>query len=285
MAVPAAPTIASVVDELEVAAARLTVTVPANTEELFVWRVGASGVVAGVRGWYSGDVTSPTSQIVRDFESPLGIALTYFAQGGNVDGLSPVSAGVVHTQPSTPTDNPQLVDLVRPTNTRSIVLEEMPQMEYPIETGVHRVLQRHTPVVTSDVAGTPNFDLAFYTLVFPDERDACREILGNGLPVLLRTPPEQGVGNLFFQVLAFSVERPSRVAFHEERRFLVQGVQIERPDPTLYTPQPPATYAGVEATYATYAELLTARGTYDGMLYDYGTGETAPTIPWIPADV
>ena len=69
-----------------------------------------------------------------------------------------------------------------------------------------------------------------------------------------------------------------------DRRFVVSGRQVDRPDPVLYTPAAPATYATVKAAYATYAALKAARGSYDGVLYDY-TGAAIDIVPWPPSDL
>jgi hypothetical protein len=89
--------------------------------------------------------------------------------------------------------------------------------------------------VTTDVAKAPAFELAFVTL---DEvgRDRARATLATGVPVLLRTPPEQGVGDLYLSVTSYVEQRPSRIALHSERRFIVQGQEVDPPAPSLYAP-------------------------------------------------
>jgi hypothetical protein len=118
------------------------------------------------------------------------------------------------------------------------------------------------------------------------ERDQVRTVLGSGYPCLLRTPPAQGVGNMYVGVTGFTEARASRVALHDDRRFRIACVQVERPDPSVYVPLAPMTYDLVAATYASYAELLAAVGSYDELAYTYPEGgEPGGAVPWLPDDV
>ena len=96
---------------------------------------------------------------------------------------------------------------------------------------------------------TPSFELAFLTDT-DSQREQARAALGNGVPVLLRTPPENGIGNLYFAVTGFSEQRIVPKATEPARRFVVAGTQVDRPDPSLYVPLTPATYADVKAAFA-----------------------------------
>jgi len=138
-------------------------------------------------------------------------------------------------------------------------------------------------VVTADLAWTPSAELDFVTL---DEASGgkARDTLGNGVPVLLRTLPEQGPGNIYLIMTGWSIARVSRVATRPERRFACQAVQIDRPDPRVYKPRPPLTYATLLTKYGTYPALKAA-GSYDKVLYDYAAGTTGAVAPWPPRDV
>jgi hypothetical protein len=70
-----------------------------------------------------------------------------------------------------------------------------------------------------------------------------------------------------------------------QRRFKVSVIQVERPDPAIFVPTAPMTYAAVKATYATYAALKAAVGTYDQLLYTFTGVDASPVIPWLPDDV
>jgi hypothetical protein len=265
-------------------AVALTAAPPGTTGLLELWREGPSGVRAYVRGYGppGGVYTPPAALVVRDYEAPLGLPLVYGASaytgtGGHVGDADTVTI----TVPAGAAD--WLVDLARPLNSRRILVESFAELAHDTPSGVHRVINRRSPIVTQDLAWTFAARLVFATLELAD-RDACNDALGNGVPVLLRTPPAHGVGNVYLAPLRWVEARPSRVAQHTPRRFDVDVVQVDRPDPTLYTPQAPGTYETLAATFATYAELLAERDTYDAVLYDYAAG-AGPVAPWPPSDV
>src|SRR5262245_1917463 len=62
--------------ETPVNAVRIDTTVPAGADRISIYREGPSGTPAGVRAWVDAMVT-PGPLIVRDFEPPLGVPLTY----------------------------------------------------------------------------------------------------------------------------------------------------------------------------------------------------------------
>jgi hypothetical protein len=118
-----------------------------------------------------------------------------------------------------------------------------------------------------------------------DERSRLIALLGNGVPVLVKTPPERGIGNLYLGVESWTIARPSRLAVHPDRRFSVRTVQVARPDPDLFVPQAPVLYSVVKSEFATYAELKAERASYDALAYSYTAAAPSPYPPWPPSDV
>lgn len=285
MALPV-PTIAVAV-EPTVLGVKVTIGVPAGTERLDVSRVGPSGVSAYVRTAYARVIGSaPATIIVRDFEAALGVPLVYTARVYKADGSQASSASAAAVTVTPPTLDPWLTDLIRPLNSQPVVVERFDPLAYEQPVGIHRVLERRAPVVTADIAWTPSGQLVFCTL---DEASftRARDALGNGVPVLLRTLPEQGPGNVYLMLTGWSIARVSRIATRPERRFTCDTVQLDRPDARVFIPQGPMTYAAVLSKYTTYQGLTSTGRTYDQLLYDYASsGAGAGTAaPWPPRDV
>ena len=281
MAVPGQPTL-TLASEPDRAAVRVTVNVPAGATSLALWRVGPSGVSAFVRGWKSGQTTGGATLIVRDYEAALDVPLNYYASASNAEGTGPTSAVHSITIPSNGED--WLCDLTRPANSRPVVVESLDLLQHEAPHGVHRVLARRDPVVVSDVAWTWTSELRFVTLTDEDHEGA-HSALGNGVPILLKSPPERGVGNAYLSVPQWSEGRISRIAMNPERRFVCSVVQVQRPDPGLYVPTPPMSYAELKAKFATYATLKAQRATYDDAMYDYTVADPESPIKWLPDDV
>jgi len=259
--------------------------VPAGMNRVSIRRVGPSGAPAYVRGWEEATVTPGSTLSVRDFEAPIGFPLTYTVTAWADATPATTDTGTAATEiPDGGCEDTWLTDLARPMNTQRVVIEGLPELAYQVDATVHAILGRRTPIVASDIADTPTFELSFLT-DDADSRDKARASLGNGVPVLLRSPPENGIGSVYFSVLGFREQRIVKAAREDDRRFVVNCVQVTRPDPILYLPIPPATYASVKSNFATYADLNAERENYDAVLYDYEGAEASDIVPWPPVDV
>ena len=262
---------------------RLDTTIPATGASVTFSRVGPSGTAATVRGWSQAAVV-PGAVIARDFEAPIGVPITYTSTVYNASGAVVSTSTATITLASQGCGDTWITDLARAANTMQVALESLPELDFPVPTSVHEIITRRDPIVTSDIAHTPAFELSFLTDTL-DERDRAKALLGNGVPVLLRTPPEDGVGNMYFSVLGYREQRIVTLATQAARRFVAQGRQVTRPDPALYVPVGVATYAEVKAMFATYADLKTGRVNYDAVLYDWSGSQASDVVPWPPEDV
>lgn len=270
--------------EPDVRNVRLELVAPAGAATLTIVRAGPSGETVSVRT-YDAKAVVPGPVIARDFEAPIGVPILYTATTYTAAGAAQTPAQTVTvTIPSEGCSDTWLTDLVRAGNTQQIVMESLPELSYPVSATVHDVLSRRAPIVTSDIAHTPAFELSFLT-ASDEERLRARFTLGNGIPVLLRTPPEDGIGNLYMSVLEFAEQRVVTPATVTDRRFVVRGRQVNRPDPVLYSPQPPQSYLNVRDTFATYADLRAQRANYDALAYDWTGSSASDVFPWPPSDV
>jgi hypothetical protein len=262
---------------------RLDHTITSTGTAVTFSRTSPSRSVAIVRGWDHTAVI-PGPVVARDFEAPIGVLLTYTATIYNSSG------GVVSTQTVQITlvshgcDDTWITDLARVANTMQVALESLPELEFPVPVSVHEIITRRDPIVTSDVAHTPNFELSFLTDTL-DQRDRAKSLLGNGVPVLLRTPPEDGIGNLYFSVLGYREQRIVQQGTIPARRFVAQGRQVQRPDPGLYVPPGVATYQVVKDEFTSYTDLYNNRHDYDAVLYSWEGSQASDVVPWPPTDV
>lgn len=260
------------------------VTTP-QARTISISRTGPSGTPAYVRGYASAPAVAG-SVLVRDFEAPIAVPLTYtlISKGVTGDTIDTLTATVTVPVQGRPGCDTWLNDLARVGNTMRVVVQSLEELEYPVPTSVHEIVTRRDPIITSDIAHTPAFELQFLTAT-DAERDKATALLGNGIPVLLRTPPEDGIGNLYLSVLGYSEQRLVVEPTVKDRRFVVSGRQVTRPDPTLYQPIGASTYTKVRDNYTDYAELRAERVNYDAVLYDWTGTQAADIVPWPPTDV
>lgn len=264
MAPPPVPVLAATV--LGVGAAhgvRLEGSVGAGTLEADLYRTGPSGVRAYVRGMVDVAAVGPSAIDVVDYEAPFGVAVDYVLVARNVDGETESAVVTVTVD----VDDDWLVDLDDARNTGPVIVESFAELEYPSQQGVHRIIGRRTPIVTSDLRWTPTGRLVLVTLTVADGRRV-RDALGSSSPLLFRSRIERGVGNMYVLPLGSVTEgRTSRIATEPSRRWTVDVVEIDRPDPSLYLPLA-LTWAEVVATWATWADVIAARVTWGDLLYD-----------------
>lgn len=248
---------------------------------LTVTRTGPSGTAATVRGYSR---TAPAgSQSIRDFEAPIGVPLVYTLTDYDTAGTAIHTETISTTVPGGECDM-WMTDLARAGNTLRVIVESLAQLEFTVPATVHEIITRRDPIITTDIAHTPALELLFLTGTL-GERDQARAMLGNGIPVLLRTPPEDGIGNLYLGVLGYTEQRivsPSRA---QDRRFTVTARQVARPDPALYEPVGVAQYSHVKETFVSYGALLGGRASYDAVLYDWTGSAPVDIVPWPPEDV
>ncbi|HYV59135.1 MAG TPA: hypothetical protein VFA62_03615, partial [Acidimicrobiia bacterium] len=224
-----------------------------------------------------------TTMVFRDWEAPFDLALVYTVTV--YDGTTAVGTASVTVTVPWGDCEVWLVDLARPTNSLEVVVESFVALDFAVAAGVHRVLNRRAPVMTTLPAWTPAGELIVLTDTLA-QRDQVRSLLGSGYPFLLRTTPDLGVGNMCLGLTDFVEERFLTPGFAAQRRFRIAAVQVERPDPALFQPTPPNTYQHVKDTWASYAALLAAVGTYDALAYTFPDLDDATVIPpWLPDDI
>ena len=236
--------------------------IPAGADTLTIMRDTPYDDPVGVRGAVDANVASLSSYIVRDYEAPFNVALTYTVKvydGASVVGTATATATLTYSDCEA-----WLVDLAHPTNSLPLTIESMNELDFVIPSGVHRVLDRPAPVITSLPAWTPSTELIVLTETLA-ERDSTRALLGSGYPFLLRTDPAQGIGEMYLGPSEFVEERILPKGTAPQRRFRISCVQVERPDPFVYVPLAPNDYAEVKATFATYAAML--EFSYDEIAY------------------
>lgn len=271
---------------LDVGGAAITLTVPAGATRVWCWRVSPSGEQAYVRGVVDLHVTPPTTLLLFDFEAPLGVELVYHASSANDAGeASVLDSTDTITLPTSAAEDPWLVDVGQPGNSQQVLVESMTELAYSVPVGVHKVIGRRAPIVLSDVAPYPSSELVFVT-GSDGEREMARATLGNGIPFLFKSGPEQGVGQMYLSVLEWAEQRPSRLALHPDRRFRVRVQQVDRPDPKLIVPTTMiATYLDVREGFDNYADVKASRSSYQALMLTYGGGAGGTVEPWPPDDV
>ena len=161
-----------------------------------------------MRGAVDVDVSGATSFIVRDYELPFNTDVVYEAQGYDDGSLNQVDTETFRID----YDECEvwLVDIARPTNSMRVTVEALPALTFEMPTGLHRVLDRADPILTTLPARSPTGEAVILTDSL-DERDRLRDVLGSGYPLMARATEEVGIGDTYglsyFGVTGFIEER------------------------------------------------------------------------------
>ena len=149
-------------------------------------------------------------------------------------------------------------------------LEALPELDHPVPASVHEIITRRDPIVTSDVAHTPAFELSFLTDIAgrprPRQGDA-RQRRPRPAAHAARGRDRQPV--LQRPRLPRAADR-HRAAPSPARRFVSRAARSQRPDPEPVRPDrasPPTPTS--RRTFATYAALKAGAPDYDAVLYDW----------------
>ena len=250
---------------------RLEFTPPAGAVAAHIWRVGPSDIPADVRDWSNHAVTAGEVTVARDYEAPIGVELVYTAQFKNDSGGTGVAAaGHHHRGLAAGCADTWLNDLARAQNTMRIVVEQLPELAYVVPATVHEIITRRAPIVSSDVAHTPDVR----AVVSDRHRRPARARAGHarqrgaGAAAL-------GPGGGHRQRLHGGA-RSSPSSAWSRRAPCLTGASWCRPARSTgrtrrcTRPAPPTTFAEVDATFATLQELKDGRATWDAVLYALG---------------
>ena len=220
-------------------AARLAVTgIPAAADTLTVDRTAPTLVASGVRGAVDEDVSGETTFITRDYELPFNTDVQYRARA--YDGPTVIATATATFRVDFDDCRVWLVDIARPTNSMLVTIEALPALQFEMPSGVHRVLDREDPVLTTLPAWSPVGEATILTETL-DHRNRLREILGSGYPMLARSIAEQGIGDTYglsyFGITGFTEERIMALGTAPQRRFRAAIVRVAPPDPSTFAPR------------------------------------------------
>ena len=106
-----------------------------------------------MRGATPAPCTPPLVFVVRDYEAPVGVPLSYQAAGVDAAGVQgPSSTAVVFTLEAGDYDDAWLNDLGHPSNNQQVIVERFNPDQHQAPVGIHHILSRRDPIATSDIA-------------------------------------------------------------------------------------------------------------------------------------
>ena len=201
-------------------------------------------------------VTGFESAVLYDYEAPADVPVRYRARaivvGPDLEAASPWAES---SSATITVGEPWLLDPLVPARNRRVRLNEaaIPTLARPIARGVHRVLGRSAPIVTSDLRSTVE-GAATFLLLDADELADLVDLLAPGTTLLLRTPASFGFGNRYLAIGDVEEARPNARAQSSTRLVTAAFVEVDPP-------------AGDLAAFGwVWADVIEARPTWEDTL-------------------
>lgn len=202
-----------------------------STNEFWVQRSDGSGWVDVRTSLGDGRVaTSGSAVVLRDYEAPNGVAVTYRARAYN-SSVPSWSAWTTDTA-TWSSGSWWLKCSTKPSMNVEVTLRSYPGSQVTANQGVFRPLGASAPVVVSDVPGPETGQIVVLTSSL-SEREDLYDMLAEAVPVLVQGPPSAGIPERWVVFGDTQSERLVDTAgchLHDET---LPFTVVDRPDGTL----------------------------------------------------
>ncbi|MET8978571.1 hypothetical protein ABZX85_23425 [Streptomyces sp. NPDC004539] len=233
-----------------------------------VWRITPDGtrtLVRGSTGLIDGLAWTAETLVVEDYEVPLTIPVSYYAEvrsGGAVTQTR--LAGPV----TVPHDDPNVAWLRDPGNPQRnmmVMVRRAPDWQREIAQSEYRVRRRRNSVVLSDVRGGLAGDLAVWTRS-DEERAALHWLLDSGNVLLWQAAPGMGVDDTYVNVGAVTEARTTPYAPELWREWTLPLKQADQPVSVGVASSAGRTWQDILTENNTWADVLSAFVTWEKVL-------------------
>lgn len=273
------PTGLTLVCEVEDVQGRIKLTVlgPASPAgaTIQILRVHPSGRFTFVRS--ANGIPFAQGGVYYDHEAPIRRACTYTAFVHNSDGT--LWAESNEDSCYWDTDQDWIKDPGLPARDMRMTVESMPTYEYDSPVGIFPVMGRPAPVVVTDVRHSATGEVNIITQQAQD-RDQLHLLTSTGHVLLLQTPPERGVGNMYVALQKTTEQRVVRKGVEDARLWTLQYVEVDEPSGAGVAGG--TTWSDVVASYDSWSDTLLHESTWIDLIEEIDVGVTVPpeTIVW-----
>ncbi|MFJ4637620.1 hypothetical protein ACIP69_18600 [Streptomyces hygroscopicus] len=266
---------ASVTANNDTASITLTLRELVAGQLLTVYRVlpdGSRTLVRGPSGLYFQTPITADTVVIEDYEAPLGVAVSYYAEMLTVGAQFPDSrtTGSVTLAPGDRNEC-WLKDPGQPQRNLKVLVAKAPDWQRSIEQAEMRVRGRRNSVILSDVRGGLEGDLQIWTRS-DDERDALHWLLDSGNVLLWQAVPGMGIADLYVAVGQITEARVSGYAPEPWRAWTLPLRQVDMPTTTGVAGSAGRTWQDVLTQFPTWQAVLDAYATWEDVLFDRRIG-------------
>ncbi|MFD5384237.1 hypothetical protein ACFWMG_04570 [Streptomyces sp. NPDC127074] len=244
-------------------------------ELLTIYRVlsdGSRTLVRGPSGLYSRIPITSGEVIVEDYEAPLGVPVSYYAETLAVGSQTPAyqSTDTVTLDPGD-RNEAWLKDPGEPQRNLRVLVERAPDWQRSIEQAEYRVRGRRNSVVLADVRAGLEGDLQIWTRS-DEERAALHWLLDSGSTLLCQAVPGMGVDDMYVAVGQVTEARVSGYAPELWRAWTLPLKAVDMPETTGVAGSAGRTWQDILTENNTWQDLLDKYATWEDVLFDRRIG-------------
>jgi hypothetical protein len=240
---------------------------------LSVWRVDAAGhrsLVRGPAGLLDGYALTTSTVIVTDYEAPLGVTYSYYAEARDSTGALMETAvwdGVLIPAPDV--NSLWLKDPGNPTRNLLLMMpaDGGPDWQYPMDTAQYVVKGRRNKVTLHGVRNGGEGDLSVWTRS-DQERAALDLLLSSGNDLLLQAAPETGLDCSYVSVGQPSKARAGQDSTDTWRTWTLPLVEADMPTAVGVASPGGRTWQDILSEFATWADVRDTYATWEDVLFD-----------------
>lgn len=240
-----------------------------------VWRVGADGsrtLVRGTSGLIDAETTVSDVLVVEDYEAPLGVPVSYYAETKNSSGVaSSTRSSATVTLTAGDINYCWLKDPGQPQRNLQLMVAAPPAWKRAIQQAAYRVRGRRNPVIHSDVRGGLEGDLVVWTQT-DAEFAALNQLLDSGNVLLWQVTPGVHESDIYVSVGETPMPRAVPRADEEWREWTLPLTQVDMPVTVGVASSAGRTWQDILTENTTWADLLAKYATWEDVLFDRQIG-------------
>lgn len=235
-----------------------------------IYRVLANGartLVRGPSGLYSKTPLASDLLIFEDYEAPLGVPFSYYAEtAGQVSGVTRRETDVV-TIPHDDINTAWIKDPGNPQRNARVTVVKRPVWVRPIEQAAYVVQGRRNKVIRSGRRNGQEGDLIIWTMS-DEERAGFNWLLDSGNVLLWQTGPGVGVGDMYVNVGQSSESDDDQAAEDPFRTWTLPLTEADMPITVGVNGTGGRSWQDVLTEFATWEDVRKTFATWEDVLLD-----------------
>lgn len=228
---------------------------------------GARTLARGPSGLYDGTVVLVSDQLIfEDYEAPLGLPFSYYAETVNpLGGGTTTRTSDTVTIPHPDINTAWIKDPGNPQRNARVTVVRRPVWARPVEQAAYVVQGRRNKIIRSGVRNGQEGDLVIWT-TSDEERKGFNWLLDSGNTLLWQTGPGVGIGDMYVNVGPSSESDDGQAADDPFRTWTLPLIEADMPVTVGVNGSAGFTWQDILSEFATWEDVRQAFDTWEDVL-------------------